>query len=117
MSHGFSVSLLSGTGLTSGASSLSVYTNQMRYMVASNLILNSRIHLVQPGVMGVSQMGGNNLQVYYQADMDWRPFNSVTIHLGVSNLPPLRYYSPLYRPMNTQFRGYQAQDHSDSMDP
>lgn len=117
MSHGFSISLLSGTGLAQGASSLSVYTNQMRYMFASNLILNSRIHLVQPGIMGTPQPGGNNLQVYYQADMDWRPFNSVTIHLGISNLPPPRYYSPWYRPMNTQFQGYQALDHSDSMEP
>lgn len=117
MSHGFSISLLSGTGLARGATSLSVYTNQMRYMFANNLILNSRIYLVQPGLISASQPGGNNLQIYYQAGMDWQPFNSMRIHLGVSNLPPLWYYPPWYRPMPTQFQGHQAPDHSDSMEP
>jgi len=117
MSHGFSISLLSGSGLAPGATSLSVYTNQMRYLVASNLLLSSRINLVQPGTMGAFQPGGNNLQVYYQAGLDWQPFNSVRVHLGISNLPPLRYYSPWYRPMYMQFQGHQAPNPSDNMEP
>ena len=117
MSHGFSISLLSGSGLAPGATSLSVYTNQMRYLVANNLLLSSNIHFVQPSIMGVLQPGGNNLQIYYQAGLDWQPFNSVKIHLGVSNLPPLQYYSPWYRPQHTQFQGRQAPNQSDNMEP
>jgi len=117
MSHGFSISLLSGSGLAPGATSLSVYTNQMRYLVASNLLLSSRIDLVQPGTMGAFQPGGNNLQVYYQAGLDWQPFNSVRVHLGISNLPTLRYYSPWYRPMHMQFQDHQTPNHSDNMEP
>jgi len=86
-------------------------------MIASNLILNSQIHLAQPGIMGASQPGADNLQVYYQANMDWRPFNNVIINLGISNLPRMRYYSPWYRSMRTPFQGYQLFDHSDSMEP
>ncbi len=81
MSHGFSISLLSGSGLAPGANSLSVYTNQMRYLVANNLLLSSNIHLVQPIAMNAFQAGGNNLQIYYQAGLDWQPFNSVSVHL------------------------------------
>jgi len=117
MNHGFSISLLSGSGLAPGATSLSVYTNQMRYLVASNLILSSRINLVQPGTMGAFQPGGNNLQIYYQAGMDWQPFNSVRVHLGISNLPPLRYYSRWSRPRYMQFQGPQAPTPSNNMEP
>ena len=116
MNHGFSISFMSGSGLAPGSTSLSVYTNQMRYLVASNLVLISKIHLAQPGIMGASQLGGNNLQVYYQAGMDWQPFNNVRVHLGVSNLSPMRYYSPWYRPMHMQSQGYQAPYNSDSME-
>ena len=93
MNHGFSVSLMTGRGLQAGATSLSVYTNQMRYLVTDNLILNSRIHLVQPGIMSSTQQTGQNLLIYYQAGMDWQPLKNLRIHLGISNLPRLqRYY-------------------------
>ncbi|UCH62708.1 MAG: hypothetical protein JSU77_13120 [Fidelibacterota bacterium] len=117
MTHGFSISLLSGSGLGPGASSLSVYTNQMRYLIASNVLLSSRIDLVQPGTMGALQPGGNNLQIFYQAGLDWQPFRSVKVHLGISNLPPMRYYYPYYRPMHRQMQNRQAPNHPDNMEP
>ncbi len=116
MSHGFSISLMSGTGLTSGSTSLSVYTNQMRYLVANNLMLSSQIHLVQPGMLSASQLGGNDLLVYYNASMDWRLSDKLNIHLGVSNLPPRRGYSPWYRSQYSPFQRYQTPDHSDIME-
>ncbi|MFB0516827.1 MAG: hypothetical protein ACETWG_09535 [Candidatus Neomarinimicrobiota bacterium] len=116
MSHSFSISLMSGTGLPSGTSSLSVYTDQMRYLITNNLLLSSQIHLVQPGIMSSTMPAANNLLLYYQAGMDWWLSDKFNIHLGISNLPPLRRYSPWYRPMYVPFQRYQAPDHSEIMD-
>lgn len=93
MSHSFSMSFISGTGLTSGSSSLSVYTNQMRFLVTNNLVLNSRINLVQPGMPGAAQFGTNDLQIYYQADLDWQPLRNLNIRFGISNLPAFYRFS------------------------
>jgi len=115
MSHSFSVSFVSGSQLSPGAS-LSVYTNQMRYLINNNLMLSSNLYLVQPGIMSSSQPAGNNLMVYYQANMDWWLSDKMNIHLGISNLPPLRRYSPWYPPVYAPFQGYRPLDHLDTMD-
>lgn len=94
MSHSFSMSLMTGSGLTNGTTSLSVYTNQMRFLVTDNLVLNSRINLVQPQWLGESQFAANNLQIYYQAGMDWQPLRNLNIHFGISNLPAFYRPSP-----------------------
>ena len=93
MNHGVSFSFLSGSGLGSGPTGLSVYTNQMRYLVTENMVLNSQIHLVQPGFIGAPQLGGNNLKMYYQSALDWRLSKNVRVHLGISNLPYMGYES------------------------
>ena len=87
MDHSLSFSMGSVLGLPSGASSLSVYTNQMNYLLTHNLMISSRIHLVQSGLMGAQQLGQNPLEIFYQAGMDWRLSPNFNIHLGVSNLP------------------------------
>ena len=92
--HGFSFSLASGAGIASGPVSMGVYTNQMRYLINEKLILNSLIHLVQPSVLDASPLGRPNLQMYYQANLDWRISDRMTIQLGFANTPPLRRYSP-----------------------
>ena len=83
----------SGSGLGSGSTGLSVYTNQMRYLLTDNMLINSQIHLVQPGLIGAPQLGGNNLKVYYQTALDWQLSNHVRVHLGISNLPYRGYES------------------------
>ena len=91
MNHSFSVSFMSGAGLGAGTS-MSVYSNQMSYLISKNMLVNSNIYLVQPG-MGTSPFDTNPLQVYYQAGIDWRPRENMLIHLGFSNLPSMaRYY-------------------------
>ena len=87
MNHSVSFSVGSGIGLPSGATSLSVYTNQINYLLTSNLLISSRIHLIQPGMVGAQQLGQNPLEIFYQAGMDWRLSPHFNIHLGVSNLP------------------------------
>jgi hypothetical protein len=93
MGHSFSLSFLSGSGMPGGGTSLSVYTNQMRFLVTNNLVLNSQINLVQPTMLGGSHIDPNNLQIYYQASMDWQPLRNLNIHFGISNLPSLYRYS------------------------
>lgn len=91
MNHSFTVSFLSGSGLGSG-NSMSVYSNQMSYLVTRNMLLNGNVFLVQSG-MGTSPFDSNPLQVYYQAGIDWRPRENMLIHFGFSNLPSMaRYY-------------------------
>ncbi|UCD37992.1 MAG: hypothetical protein JSW54_00445 [Fidelibacterota bacterium] len=116
MSHGVSFSFMTGNGFASGGTSLSVYTNQMRYLVADNLILNSRIHLVQPGMLGASQLGSNDLQVYYQAGLDWQVANNINIHVGFSNLPPLYRYSGWNRGWRSPYQRYRILNHSATTD-
>lgn len=91
MNHSFSVSFLSGSGLGSGTS-MSVYSNQMSYLISRNMLLNSKVYLVQSG-MSASPFDPNPIQMYYQAGIDWRPRENMLIHLGFSNLPSMaRYY-------------------------
>ena len=109
MSHNFSFSVASGIGLPAGASSLSIYTNQMRYLVADNLVLTSQVHLVQPNIVNAQQLGSNPLQVYYQARMNWQLFHNVSIQVGISTLPRRSRYSYLsgfgYQPYQTYSPG------------
>ena len=95
MSHNFSFSIGSSIGLPAGTSSLSVYTNQMRYLVANNLLLTSQVHVVQPSILSAQQLGTNPLQVYYQASLNWQLFRNLNIQVGISNLPRRSRYSAL----------------------
>ncbi|MEE9162068.1 MAG: hypothetical protein V3U35_03765 [Candidatus Neomarinimicrobiota bacterium] len=112
-----SFSVVSGLGLSPGVSSLSVYTNQLRYLVTSNLMVSSQIHLVQPGIMGPQQLGGNPLMVYYQTAVDWRPLPNFSIHLGLSNLPSPWRRNSLSRPIYRPFQGYPAVDAMETVAP
>lgn len=115
MSHGFSVSFMSG-GLAGGPASLSVYTNQMQYFISENMVLNSQIHLAQPGVLSATQLGGNNLRMYYQTALDWQLSKNVKMHLGISNLPYRGYGSGWGRRMYSPYLGSQRWDESPFMD-
>jgi len=109
MSHNFSFSVASGIGGPAGASSLSIYTNQLRYLVTNNLVLTSQVHLVQPNIVSAQQLGTNPLQVYYRAKMNWQLFRNVSLQVGISNLPRRSRYSSLngfgYLPYQTYFPG------------
>lgn len=109
MSHNFSFSVASGIGLPAGASSLSIYTNQMRYLVADNIVLTSHVHFVQPNIVSAQQLGTNPLQVYYQARMNWQLLRNFNIQVGFSNLPRRSRYSSLsgfgYLPYQTYSPG------------
>ncbi len=109
MSHNFSFSVASGIGLPAGASSLSIYTNQMRYLVADNIVPTSQVHFVQPNIVSAQQLGTNPLQVYYQARMNWQLFRNLNIQVGFSNLPRRSRYSSLsgfgYLPYQTYSPG------------
>jgi len=107
MNHGFSLSFLSGPGLVQGTTGLSMYTNHMRYLISNNLLFNTGIYLVQPTTLSAARSGGNNLQVYYQAGLDWQPRKNMKIHLGISNLPNLQYYYPWYRSTDSYSRDNQ----------
>lgn len=116
MSHGVSFSFMSGSGLGSGSTSLSVYTNQMRYLLTENMVLNSQIHLVQPGIIGAPELGGNNLKMYYQTALDWQLSNNVRMHLGISNLPYMGYESGWGRSLYSPYRESQRWGASPAMD-
>lgn len=114
MNHGFSLSFLSGPGLLQGTAGLSVYTNHMRYLIANNLLFDSEVYLVQPAILNAARSGSDNLQVYYQAGLDWQPLKNMKIHLGISNLPSVPYYYPGYRSMDLYFQDSQRQFQPDA---
>lgn len=116
MHHGVSLSFMSGSGLGGGPNSLSVYTNQMRYLVTENIVLNSQIHLVQSGIMGTPELGGNNLKMYYQTALDWQLSKNVRMHFGISNLPYMGYGSGWGRRQYSPYLGSQRWGASPAMD-
>ncbi len=96
MHQGFSMSFTSGSGLGSG--SVSVYTNQLSYLVSDKVMLDGTFHVAQPNF---SQMPGvSDPQIYYQTGLNWRPSDRIFFRLSLSNLPPYnrfggnQYYSP-----------------------
>lgn len=91
MSHGFSLAFMSAGGLGAGPASLGVYTNQMRYLINENIVLNSQIHLVQPGVSSALEIGAQNIKMYYQTALDWKLTKNINMRVAISNLPSRRY--------------------------
>ncbi len=93
MSHGFSMSFSSGSGLYGGPASMSVYSNQIRYLLTENVVITNNLYLLQPGFADAGVPGEPNLQAYFQTAVNWRISNNLHFSLGLSNLPVPRYYS------------------------
>jgi len=96
MRQGFSMSFTSGGGLGSG--SVSVYTNQLSFLVTDNVMLNGTFHIARPNFSQVP--GANDPQVYYQTSLNWRPTDRMFIQFSLSNIPRYnrywgnRYFAP-----------------------
>lgn len=110
MNHSFSVSFMSGSGLASGAS-MSVYSNQMSYLISKNMLLNSNIYFVQPG-MNSSPFDSNPLHIYYQAEINWQPRENMLIHLGFSSLPSMARYNRWNRSLYAPYHNPWSVDQS-----
>ena len=93
MSHGFSMSFTSGADLYGGPASLSVYSNQMRYLLTDKVVITNHLYLLQPGFADAGGFGETNLRAYFKTAVNWRLSNSVHFSLGLSNLPAPRYAS------------------------
>ncbi len=91
MSHGLSMSFSSGSGLYGGPASLSVYSNQMRYLLTDNVVITNNLYLLQPGFADAGVPGEPNLRAYFQTAVNWRLSNNMHFSLGLSNLPVPRY--------------------------
>ncbi len=91
MSHGFSMSFSSGSGLYGGPASLSVYSNQIRYLLTDNVVITNNLYLLQPGFADGGMPGEPNLQAYFQTAVNWRLSHNIHLSLGLSNLPIPRY--------------------------
>ncbi len=101
MNQGFSMSFMSGGGLSGGSGGLSVYSNQVQYLLTDNLIISNQLYLVQPS-MGGAQPGESNVQAYFNTAINWRIFKNTQISLALSNMPtPRRYptWSRFYPPI------------------
>lgn len=96
MRQGFSMSFISGGQLGSG--SVSVYTNQMRYFLTDNVMLDGTFHIAQPNFSEVP--GSDDMQMFYQAGLNWRPTDRMSVRFSLSNIPSYgrfggnRYYMP-----------------------
>lgn len=100
MSHGFSMSFMSGSGLAGGSGGLSVYSNQISYLLTDNMTITNQLYLVQPA-MGGAQPGESNVQAYFNTAINWRIFRNTQFTLALSNMPaPQRYptWSRFYPP-------------------
>ena len=92
MSHGISMTFSSGSGLSGGPASLSIYSNQIRYLLTDNVVITNNLYLLQPGFADPGIPGETNLRAYFQTALNWRISNNINISLGLSNLPVPRYY-------------------------
>jgi len=113
MSHGISMSFMSGSGLAGGAGGLSVYSNQISYLLSDNMIITNQLYLVQP-TTGGGQPGESNVQAYFNTVINWRIFRNTQFSLAVSNQPAPRRY-PTWSRFYPPFVG-PNQDHSEFLD-
>ena len=96
MNHSFSLSFMSGGAFGSG--SMAVYTNSMRYMLSPNLLFSTKIHFTQPSYNNMNQFGQDNLQMFFNTSLDWKPSEFFQLSLGFSNIPPYQRYGRGYYP-------------------
>ncbi len=94
MNHSFSLSFMSGGAFGSG--SMAVYTNSMRYMLSPNMAISSQIHFAQPSYNDLNQFGQDNLQMFFDTSLDWKPSEHFQLHLGFSNIPTYQRYGQGY---------------------
>ncbi len=91
MNHGFSMSFSSGSNLYGGPASLSVYSNQIRYLLSDNVVITNNLYLLQPGFADSGVPGEPNLRAYFQTAVNWRLSSNIHFSLGLSNMPVSRY--------------------------
>jgi hypothetical protein len=98
MHHSFSLSYqtFGGQGL-----SLGTYTNSMMYQFADNLNARADISLSYSPYNSLSTLNKkNDLTSLYlsRAELNYKPWNNVTVQLQYRQLPYGYYYSPFYNP-------------------
>lgn len=104
------------SGGLSGPASMGVYTNQMSYLINENMAFYSQLHFVQPGIVGLNQMGQPNMQMYYQTALHWQLSNSINLRVGFSNMPYTRRYSPFGRSLYRPYEAAGGFEYAPSMD-
>lgn len=94
ISHGFSLSIASMGGRTL---STSVYSNKIHYLLSENWSFNTRFDFVQPTYSSF-QSGKNGLdgQIFYGAELQYRPSQNFIFNISFDNYPSL-YYRPVSR--------------------
>ncbi len=96
MNHSFSMSMVSSGGMSMG---LGAYTNNMTYLIKDNLRLNANFTLLKSSLN--SNMNSNGLldngQVYYGAELEYRPTKNTVFQIGFQKSPAYYHnYRPLF---------------------
>jgi len=100
--HGFSLSMANLGGLSY---SYGIYSNQLNYLISDKWSLYTNLDLVQPTHSSMpAGVNTFNNQIYYGANLLYRPSKSMQLSISVDNYPRLyrywpvnRYYSPFLR--------------------
>ncbi|MEE9168046.1 MAG: hypothetical protein V3U24_11385 [Candidatus Neomarinimicrobiota bacterium] len=91
INHGFSLNMavMGGQSVSYG-----VYSNRLRYLISDKWTLHGSFDLLQPtnsrNPYGVNSFNG---QVFYGANLLYRPTENLQLSIGVDNYPRYRYYS------------------------
>lgn len=102
INHGFSLSMASMGGQSF---SYGIYSNRLNYLISEKWSLHTNLDLVQP-THSSTPLGLNtfNGQVYYGANLQYRPTKSLQLNISVDNYPriyrywPVNRYSPYFLP-------------------
>ena len=88
MNHSFSYSMASMGGKSF---SYGIYTNSLNYQISDNVSFRSQLNFVQPTFSQYSnQMTGLNGELFYTAQLNYRPLPNLSLSFAISNFP---YYS------------------------
>ena len=88
MNHSFSYSMASMGGKSF---SYGIYTNSLNYQISDNVTFRSQLNFVQPTYSQLSdQMNGLNGELFYTAQLNYRPLPNLSLSFAISNFP---YYS------------------------
>lgn len=101
MNHSFSMSMMSVGKQSIGIAS---YTNNMNFALRNNLRLQTFVTLMQPNMLSAqSPSPYANSQVYYNATLNYQPFENTNFQVSLGNYP--RYNNQLASPFIYN-RGY-----------
>lgn len=91
MNHSFSMSMMTMDGLSMG---MGAYTNYMSFILKDNLRLTTSFSLIKPTMM--QNPNSPNLldgQVYYGAQLEYRPTENTILQLGFQTYPRYSNYN------------------------